>query len=442
MFTDAYWPRVNGVTVSVDTFSRALIKAGHEVLIVCSFYPSGYDTAFLSGQNENRPDEPLIVRVPSMPAFITKEDRIAKFNKWYWVFKQVEQFNPDVIHINTEVVIAEFGFLYAKVHNLPAIYTFHTMWEDYGPNYFPALPAFFVKFVIRGILKNILSRSYKVIVPTEQIDAVVHKYKPRAETFLLPTGIDPALFCHEKAEIEAYREEFEALYPVIKGKRLLLMAGRVVKEKNIGFLIQILPEIQKKHPDTILLIVGNGPDLDYFKNEARLMGVEPSCVFTGYMERSQLSLVYAISDVFVFPSLTDTQGLVTLEAMFSGIPVVAIGALGTLMVMGGDNGGFMVKDDQQEFTARVLDLLNDKELYLKKSEEARLHAKDWSIGEITKRLEDIYRKTAASYREVYGDPRKPVWKQIMDKRWWKINNRILQKKTKKKLQEISSKLKK
>jgi glycogen synthase len=171
------------------------------------------------------------------------------------------------------------------------------------------------------------------------------------------------------------------------------------------------------------------------------MEVESSCVFTGYLERSLLSLVYSISDIFVFPSLTDTQGLVTLEAMFSGIPVVAIGALGTLMVMGGDNGGFMVKDDQQEFTARVLDLLENEELYREKSEEARRHAMTWSIGEITRKLADIYKETVASYIVDYGKPRSPVWELIIDKRWWKINNKIIQKKTKKKLHELHAKLK-
>jgi hypothetical protein len=111
------------------------------------------------------------------------------------------------------------------------------------------------------------------------------------------------------------------------------------------------------------------------------------------------------------------------------------------MVMGGDNGGFMVKDDQQEFTARVLDLLENDELYRKKSGEARLHAMTWSIGEITRKLADIYKETITAYLEDYGRPRSPVWELIIDKRWWKINNKIIRKKTKKKLHEIRLKLK-
>jgi glycosyltransferase involved in cell wall biosynthesis len=432
MFTDAYWPRVNGVTVSVDSFSRALTKQGHDVLILCSYYPESYDAAVQASHDPAQKDTPKIVRVPSMPAFVTKEDRIAKLHKWFWVFKQVELFNPDIIHINTEFIIAEFGFLYARVHNLPAIYTFHTMWEDYAPNYFPLVPPFLVKFFIRKVLKYTLRRSFRVIVPTPQIDEVVHKYHPKANTFLLPTGIDPELFLHDKAEGEIFREKFETLFPRIKGKRLLLFAGRVVKEKNIGFLLEILGDIQAKQKDVFLVIAGNGPDTDFFKKEAERLGVSSLCDFTGYLERADLALLYTISEVFVFPSLTDTQGLVTLEAMFSGVPVVAIGALGTLMVMGGDNGGFMVKNDKEEFTARVLDLLEDRELYQKKSCEARLHAGSWAIDKITKKLVCEYRATTDLYREEYGDPRTPVWELLMDKRWWKINNKIIRKRTKSK----------
>jgi glycosyltransferase involved in cell wall biosynthesis len=436
MFTDAYWPRINGVTVSVDSFARALTKQGHDVLILCSYYPESYDAAVQVAHNPEQKNAPKIVRVPSMPAFITKEDRIAKFHKWFWVFRKVELFNPDIIHINTEFIIAEFGFLYARVHNLPAIYTFHTMWEEYAPNYFPLVPPFLIKFFSRKVLKNALRRSFRVIVPTPQIDEVVHKYRPRAKTFLLPTGIDPQLFLHDKAEGEIFREKFETLFPRVKGKRLLLFAGRVAKEKNIGFLLEILGDIQAKQKDVVLVIAGNGPDMDFFKNEAERLGVCELSVFTGYLERPDLALLYTISEVFVFPSLTDTQGLVTLEAMFSGVPVVAIGALGTLMVMGGDNGGFMVKNDKEEFAARVLDLLEDRELCQKKSDEARLHARSWAIDEITKKLVDEYRATAEFYREEYGDPRTPVWELLMDKRWWKINNKIIRKRTKSKWREF------
>jgi glycosyltransferase involved in cell wall biosynthesis len=164
--------------------------------------------------------------------------------------------------------------------------------------------------------------------------------------------------------------------------------------------------------------------------------LEENCVFLGYLERSDLAMIYAICEIFLFPSLTDTQGLVTLEAMFSGTPVVAIGALGTLKVMGGDNGGFMVKNDPAEFTGKVLDLLKDPELRHRKSAEARIHARPWSIAELTKKLVAFYESTIQDYRNEYGEPYTPVWELIIDKRWWRINKKIFQKRTSEKWQKI------
>jgi len=441
MFTDAYWPRVNGVTVSVDSFSRALINEGHEVLIVCSSYPKDISNP-VSLQEESEAESLLkIVKVPSLPTTVSKEDRLAKFDKVNWVFKQVDSFSPDVIHINTEVVIAEFGFLYARTHNLPVVYTFHTMWEDYAPHYFPYFPEIILRFFVRNVVKNVLRRAYRVIVPTVQIEETVNNYKLDIKPVLLPTGIDVKLFEHDDNKVNEYRKKLEGIHPQLKNKRILLFAGRVGKEKNIGFLLNILPGILTKHPDVILIIAGNGPDLDYYREEARRIGIEENCLFPGYFTRSDLALVYAISEIFLFPSLTDTQGLVTLEAMLSGTPVVAIGVMGTLTVMGGDNGGFMVKDDEVEFSGRVLELLGDEQLRLKKSNEAKLHAKAWSIEELTKKLIGIYKNAEADYTEEYGYRITPVWELIIQKRWWKINNMILKKKTKENWQKILSKLK-
>ncbi|MDR1506960.1 MAG: glycosyltransferase family 4 protein, partial [Treponema sp.] len=157
---------------------------------------------------------------------------------------------------------------------------------------------------------------------------------------------------------------------------------------------KLFPELLAKHADLVLVIAGDGPYLDSFRDEAKRYGVGESCVFTGYLARDDLSRFYGIAAVFLLPSLTETQGLVTIEAMLSGVPVVAIGVLGTVQVMGGDNGGFMVKNDPAEFRDRVLDLLGDQGLYRKKSEEARRHARGWTIDSLAGKLLDIYREAS------------------------------------------------
>jgi glycosyltransferase involved in cell wall biosynthesis len=403
MFTDAYWPRVNGVTVSVDTFSLALVKAGHAVMIVCSEYPVASMTdSIAEGVVTVDParEHLKLLRVPSRSVFFSSEDRAAKLSKRGWVEQELDAFSPDLVHINTEFLIAGFGFGYAKKRRIPAVYTFHTIWEDYAINYFPYIPDCILRFGIRRWQKLLLKKADLIIVPTPQIEEMVKTYGVKKETRRLPTGVDPALFKHNGEELAGFRAGMEKKYPVVRGKRLLLFAGRVSKEKNISFIINIFPELLAKHSDLALVIAGNGPYLDYFKDEAKRRGVGESCVFTGYLERSELSLLYGISHVFLLPSLTETQGLVTIEAMLSGIPVVAIGVLGTVQVMGGDNGGFMVKNDSAEFRDRVLDLLGDGELYRKKAEEARRHARGWTVEGLTEKLLDIYREAPEIMKRV------------------------------------------
>jgi glycosyltransferase involved in cell wall biosynthesis len=327
-----------------------------------------------------------------MPLFLSKEDRLAKFSKWFWVSKQIEAFDPDIIHIQTEFVIAEFGFQYAKLHKLPVIYTFHTLWEDYAANYIPLVPTFLLRRIIRGVQKNILRRPDLIIVPTTQIQDMVRKYKLKKPVFLLPTGIDPDFFSHSPAEISQFRTMLAQIYPQLNSKRILLFAGRIAREKNVDFLIKIAPEVIQRHPEVIFLFIGNGPDLYFYQEECARLGIEKYCIFTGYLARENLALIYGMSDIFVFPSLTETQGLVTIEAMLSGIPVVAIGVMGTIMVMNGDNGGFMVQNDPEEFKRRVFELLEDDALYQRKVAEAKNHAQGWTIQTMAVKLEQLYHR--------------------------------------------------
>jgi glycosyltransferase involved in cell wall biosynthesis len=397
VFTDTYWPRVNGVTVSIDSFAHALLRRGHKIMIVCPFYPDAPAVERISDAvAEKKTEEPqsIIIRVPSTSAmFLSREDRIAKFDKLFWVSRHINSFSPDLVHVNTEFMLAEFGFSYSRLHGLPVIYTFHTLWEDYITNYLPMLPPFLLKAFAKNTLKNLLRRADRIIVPTTQIWDIVRRYKINKRPYLLPTGIEPTVFQHTSEEIAQYRSLLERKYPAIKHKRVLLFAGRIAREKNIDFLLSIVPIVTARHPDVLFLFVGNGPDMYDFEEECQRLNITEHCIFTGYLHRDDLALTYGMSEIFVFASLTETQGLVTIEAMLSGIPVVAIGAMGTLMVMGGDNGGFMVKNDKTEFTNRIFDLLEDKALYARKVAEAKTHAQEWTIDTMAIKLEKIYRGT-------------------------------------------------
>ena len=152
-----------------------------------------------------------------------------------------------------------------------------------------------------------------------------------------------------------------------------------------------------RRKDVALLFAGDGPARQHIETLSMRSGMSDSCAFMGYVGRSELPLVYASADVFVLPSKTETQGLCTIEAMGTGLPVVAIGEMGTLDVMRGDNGGFMVPSDEGAFAAAVLSLLDDADLRERKSAEARAWSKQYSISATTDRLERLYKVVAARH---------------------------------------------
>ena len=168
VFTDAYWPRVNGVTVSVYLYSHTLARIGHDVAVFCPHYPKS--DMFKAEPEESGARAPQIIKVPSMYLIISKEDRLAKFTRIRWVIDQLDKFAPDILHINTEFTMAEFAFHYSRLRKLPVVYTFHTLWEEYITNYVPNFPPLFLRFVVRTVFRSFLKRVDMIIAPTKDAE--------------------------------------------------------------------------------------------------------------------------------------------------------------------------------------------------------------------------------------------------------------------------------
>ena len=255
------------------------------------------------------------------------------------------------------------------------------------------IPATLAKRLGREIVIHYLKRADEIIVPTQRIADVVKKYGIKKEVDILPTGIPKSVYTIDSNRFSEFNKYFENRYPIIKNKKILLYVGRIAKEKNLNFLIRLFEKIQINNPDTILMFVGGGPDFNNIKDLASRNKYSEKIIFTGYCDREELPYYYHKAHLFVFPSVTETQGLVTIEAMRCGTPVVAIGEMGTYDVMQGNNGGFMVKNDIDVFAEKVEILINNKELYKEKSEEAREWSRKWSIKTLTPKLISYYEKS-------------------------------------------------
>lgn len=399
-FTDAYYPRINGVAVSVRSYATKLAEMGHSVCIVCCNYGDEEDKKDKKKKKSFLQDDKLhpnlkIYRISSINVFVSKEDKSAKLSAWHDVKHTMDAFKPDIVHINSEFMVGYFGLIYSRHRNIASVYTFHTLWEDYVDGYIKFMPVYPAKKIAKEFIKFYLKRANILIAPTVNIANVIKSYGIERDAKILPTGIPQALDVKKLNVRPLFFNQLHTLLPRVQKKHVLLYVGRVVKEKNLDFLFPVLAEVKKTFKDTVLVFVGGGPELENLKEKAKKTGYARDIVFAGYRSREELAYFYSVTDVFVFPSKTETQGLVTLEAMMAGVPVVAIGERGTLDVMKGDNGGFMVKEDVNEFSQRVLELLKDKELYAEKSQEAKKWASQWSLDTLTEKLVTYYEEALA-----------------------------------------------
>ena len=407
MFSDCYYPRVNGVVVSVYSFVQELINRGHIVKVITVDYPDDYEFNKKNNSTTGIIDHPnfSLNRLCSKEIIFSKEDRLVRLKQWNILKGILDEFQPDILHINSEWLVAYFGAIYAYHRRVPCIFTFHTLWEDYIQNYAPILREKISKKIGRDIVKFYLKTANHILAPTPQTAQTVIKYGINTPVELLPTGIPDSMFQEDKGEIEKVRKDLFSRFPQLKDRKILLFAGRVAKEKNLPFLLPVLQRVNQLLEATsseskqraALLVAGDGNFMQELKELVAQHGLSQDVFYLGYVDRQELTSLYHVADIFTFPSKTETQGLVTVEAMAAGLPVVAIGEMGTIDVMQGDNGGFMVPEDVEVFSQKVYQLLTDDALYQEKSQEGRVWSKRWSMSALTNRLEAAYTTCIADH---------------------------------------------
>jgi hypothetical protein len=357
-------------------------------MVLCPDYPAS---------RGHVPRESTVRRFHSRASRVSKEDRLIGITAFPAFFRALDRFNPDVIHINTELTANIAARIFAALRGHPILVTSHTDYEDYISNYVRFVDPRIMRAIIRFLMRILYRSADVVITPSGNQLRKLKNYNIQKRFVVIPTGISGIFVPQEPDKVTACRESLDERFPQLQGKRIMLFAGRITVEKDCKFLLPVLKHMQACRTDIALLFAGDGPARLQVEAAARRQGLIDSCAFMGYIKYAELPLVYAASDIFVFPSKTETQGLCTIEAMGTGLPVVAIGEMGTLDVMRGDNGGFMVRNDVKEFSEAALSLLGDEVLRKKKSAEAIAWAGQYRVGITTERLERLYKIVASRH---------------------------------------------
>lgn len=373
MLTDVYFPRINGVSTSIETFRRDLAAEGITVRLVAPAYPQRHDDADTA-------------RVPARRLPFDPEDRLMRWGHLRRTTEKIAAAGIDLIHIHTPFAAHYAGTTLARRHQLPVIATYHTHFEEYIQHYLPVLPRPLLKAAARGLARHQCDTLNAVVVPSPAMQATLAEYGVTAPMHVLPTGIPIEHFAG------GHGSRFRTTYAIDENRPMALYVGRVAHEKNIGFLIDALSYALWRLPELLLVIAGEGPALPALQRSAEELGLGDHVRFVGYLDRKQeLPDCYAAADVFVFASRTETQGLVLLEAMAAGLPVLAVPHLGTKSIVEPQRGAVAVPDDPEAFGRQLAELAEDRVRLARLAREARQFAQSWSAPERARQLAALYR---------------------------------------------------
>jgi glycosyltransferase involved in cell wall biosynthesis len=371
MVSDVYFPRVNGVSTSIETFRRTLAEFGVEVRLVVPRYG-------------NEPDEPGVIRVAGWPVPGDREDRLVSWRAMHRAVLAAAR-DCDAIHIQTPFVAHYAGLKAARRLGKPVLATYHTLFEEYLQHYAPFLPVGWLRGQARAFSRRQCNALDALIVPSSAMRSRLEAYGVTTPMHVLPTGIPLAQFA--TGDGKAFRQRVG-----IPGQRpVALFVGRVAHEKNISFLLDALPHALVQQPDLLLMIAGEGPAMSALQRRVETLGLQAAVRFIGYLDRQHdLPGCYAAADVFVFASRTETQGLVLLEAMAAGLPVIALAEMGTVDILAPGRGALTPPDDPRLFGEVLGNFLQQPVRTSCLAEEAVAYAAEWSDQAMAARLAKLY----------------------------------------------------
>lgn len=299
LFTDTYFPQLSGVATSIQTLKNALEQQGHNVFIFTTTDPHiGKGVV-----------EPNVFRFSSVP-FVSFTDRRIAFRGFFEATKVAREVQLDVVHTQTEFALGLIGKYVAHQLRIPAIHTYHTMYEDYLHYVLNGhlIRPYHVKQVTNSYLKSMDG----VIAPSKRVEALLTRYDVKIPIKVIPTGVDVAAMSADNSK------DIRQTLGIAADDLMVLTLGRVAQEKKIGHILNVLPELVTEFPQLKFVIAGDGPEVETLEEQVERLTLEDYVIFTGPIKHEAVGSYYQAADLFVSASDTETQGLTYIEALAAG----------------------------------------------------------------------------------------------------------------------------
>jgi len=372
IFTDTYVPDINGVVTVVRLMERELRKLGHEVIVFAPSHPGAHGT------------ESDVFRFRSVRFIFYSGMRVALpyDRRAFQILRTL-----DIVHSQDPFSVGLVGFWAAVRYQIPHIHTYHTLYTEYR-KYLP-LPIRPSRRMVEHMSRIFCNRCDAVIAPSKSIEQALLRYGIHVPIYVLPFGVDTEAFL--QPEVWNLRETLGLPHHAA----ILLHVGRLGWEKNVEFIIRSFQYIVALRSDTWLVLVGDGPHRPVLERLVRELNLVNKVIFLGRIPKEQLIDAYRQATLFVFASKTETQGLVVMEALTAGLPVVALNAMGVRDFILQGKTGLLVEEDEKLFADACLSLLNDPEWRKTMGQTARQWAMARSAQASALQLVAIYEAVRA-----------------------------------------------
>jgi glycosyltransferase involved in cell wall biosynthesis len=306
----------------------------------------------------------------------------------------LKEFAPDIIHTHHPFWLGWTALWRARRLKVPTVFTYHTRLEHYS--HFVPLPGpLFRNLIAHTAIRRFANRCTGVIVPTESAEEYLRVIGVTSPIYVHPTGIDFDRFQSvDPAAVEALRRA----HGIDENERVLVSVSRLSQEKNIDFLVAALDELNRRSKQPFrCLIIGEGEEHQRLQERIDALGLSDTVTLVGSVAPDEMARYYGLGDAFVFASKSETQGMVILEAMAAGLPVVAVRSSGIDDVVRNETNGFKTAEDIDRWTTAAQRLIEDDELRRAMAEQAVTTARRHAIDHFARDVADTYRQVLALY---------------------------------------------
>lgn len=379
IFTNAYHPLVSGVVQAIDVMRDGLGDLGHRVYVVAPRY-AGYED-----------DDDYVFRYPSIqilsdvdfPLPIPYDPRLTA---------AIQKLPLDVVHVQHPFLLGTLGAKLAAKKNLPLVFTFHTRYEDYA-HYAPfGIPPQAARVYVRQRVSSFLKKCSAIVAPAPSIREVVEEYGGGDRCHLISNAIQLGHF--KKADGHSVRAQYK-----LDGKKIAVFVGRLAQEKNLLMLLQSFAKARTKFKDCGLMLVGDGPFRPILEKEAARLHISPHVIFTGMVPYEHIPRYLGASQLFVITSTSEVKPLSILEAMASGLPVLAVRAPGAKDTVTHQVDGWLSGEDPSDFSDALVSLLKSEERLNKLGAAAKKKAEEFGQAHMAKKLEKLYKDLLKKLRD-------------------------------------------